>query len=188
MDHGSLTWLQNFKDPYGQLARWLQQLQEFDFEIVHCRGVKHQNADALSWRPSQQCQHPDSECDAGINTVVNDAVHVSQVPLVQPRLTSMATQMQGSEPDKSIREVQLTDATIGPVLRAKEEGKPPTAELTTASNHHTCQLVQQWDQLTIKDGVLYRNFKSNDGTKHTLQMIIPSQLQEKVLREVHGID
>ena len=110
---------------------------------------------------------------------------VSQVPLVQPRLTSMATQMQGSKPDKSIREVQLTDAMIGSVLRAKEQGKPPTAELTTASNHHTCQLVQQWDQLTIKDGVLYRNFESNVGTKHTLQMFIPSQLQEKVLREVH---
>ena len=34
-DHGSLTWLQNFKDPCGQLARWLEQIQEFDFEIVH---------------------------------------------------------------------------------------------------------------------------------------------------------
>ena len=27
-DHGSLTWLPNFKDPCGQLARWLEQLQE----------------------------------------------------------------------------------------------------------------------------------------------------------------
>jgi len=33
----------------------------------------------------------------------------------------MATQVQGSEPDESIREVQLTDPIIGPVLRAKEE-------------------------------------------------------------------
>ena len=75
---------------------------------------------------------------------------------------------------------------IRPVLRAKEEGKLPTAELTIASNHHTHQLVQQWDQLTIEDGIFYRNFESNGGTKHILQMIIPSQLQEKVLREVHG--
>ena len=82
--------------------------------------------------------------------------------------------------------MQLANPIIGPVLRAKEEGKPPTAELTTASNYHTRQLVQQWDQFTIKDGILYRNFESNDGTKHTLQMIVPLQLQEKVLREVHG--
>jgi len=98
----------------------------------------------------------------------------------------MATQAQGSEPDKSIREVQLADPTIGPVLRAKEEGTPPIAELTTASDHHSRQLVQQWDQLVIKDWILYRNFESSDGTKHNLQMIIPTQLQEKVLREVHG--
>ena len=47
-DHGSLTWLQNFRDPCGQPARWLEHLQEFKLEIVHRRGIKHQNADALS--------------------------------------------------------------------------------------------------------------------------------------------
>ena len=26
-DHASLTWLANFKEPIGQLARWLEQLQ-----------------------------------------------------------------------------------------------------------------------------------------------------------------
>ena len=28
-DHGSLTWLQLFKEPEGQLARWLEKLQEY---------------------------------------------------------------------------------------------------------------------------------------------------------------
>lgn len=37
-DHGSLLWLCNFKEPEGQLAQWLEQLEEFDFEIVHHRG------------------------------------------------------------------------------------------------------------------------------------------------------
>ena len=46
-DHDSLTWLRNFKEPEGQLVRWLEKLQEFDFEIVHRRGKKHSNADAL---------------------------------------------------------------------------------------------------------------------------------------------
>jgi len=47
-DHGSLTWLHNFKDPNGQLARWLEQLQELNFEVIHHKG---QNADALSRIP-----------------------------------------------------------------------------------------------------------------------------------------
>ena len=54
-DHGSLTWLKNFKEPEGQLARWLECLQEFDFTICHRRGRKHTNADALSRLLCQQC-------------------------------------------------------------------------------------------------------------------------------------
>ena len=54
-DHGSLVWLTNFKDPQGQLARWLEILQEFSFEVQHRRGSKHTNADALSRLPCSQC-------------------------------------------------------------------------------------------------------------------------------------
>ena len=34
-DHGALTWLQNFKSPEGQLAKWLEKLQEYQFTIDH---------------------------------------------------------------------------------------------------------------------------------------------------------
>ena len=34
-DHTSLTWLQNFREPEGQLARWLERLQEYDCARVH---------------------------------------------------------------------------------------------------------------------------------------------------------
>lgn len=47
-DHGSLTWLQRFKEPDGQIHRWLQQLSQFDMKIMHRPGRKHGNADALS--------------------------------------------------------------------------------------------------------------------------------------------
>ncbi|KAF8791695.1 Retrovirus-related Pol polyprotein like [Argiope bruennichi] len=32
-DHALLTWLLNFKNPEGQIARWIQRLQEYDMEI-----------------------------------------------------------------------------------------------------------------------------------------------------------
>ena len=47
-DHAALRWLLNFKCPEGQIARWLQELQEYDLIVEHTRGVKHSNADALS--------------------------------------------------------------------------------------------------------------------------------------------
>ena len=54
-DHASLTWLRNFKSPTGQLARWLEKLSEYQFNIVHRKGRKHCNADALSRLPCRQC-------------------------------------------------------------------------------------------------------------------------------------
>ena len=54
-DHGALKWLYCMRNPEAQVARWLEKLQEFDFEVIHRRGLKHINADALSRRPCTQC-------------------------------------------------------------------------------------------------------------------------------------
>ncbi|KAL7841346.1 hypothetical protein SRHO_G00250370 [Serrasalmus rhombeus] len=40
-----------FKEPEGQIARWITALQEFQFVIRHRAGRLHSNADALSRRP-----------------------------------------------------------------------------------------------------------------------------------------
>ncbi|GBM36622.1 Retrovirus-related Pol polyprotein from transposon 297 [Araneus ventricosus] len=53
-DHASLRWLLNFREPEGQIARWIQRLQEYDFEIQHRKGTSHGNADALSRRPCKE--------------------------------------------------------------------------------------------------------------------------------------
>ena len=34
-DHNSLKWLRNFRDPEGQVARWLKILAEYDFKVLH---------------------------------------------------------------------------------------------------------------------------------------------------------
>ena len=38
-DHAALTWLQNFKSLEGQLAQWLETLQDYQFNIVHRPGA-----------------------------------------------------------------------------------------------------------------------------------------------------
>ena len=50
-DHNSLRWLTSFKEPQGQLARWLEELSQYDMEIVHRPGKSHGNADSLSRMP-----------------------------------------------------------------------------------------------------------------------------------------
>ncbi len=98
-DHGSLTWLTNFKEPEGQLARWLERLQEFTFQTIHRPGKKHANADALSSRPCSQCGRDELQPSGEGVTVV--------APL------------QAHSPH-TLRKAQLDDPTIGPALRAME--------------------------------------------------------------------
>lgn len=52
-DHSSLRWIFNFKDPQGQLARWLEVLSQYHFTIEHREGKKHLNADAMSRIPAK---------------------------------------------------------------------------------------------------------------------------------------
>ena len=68
-DHGSLRWLYNFKEPEGQVARWLERLGCFDFEVEHRAGLKHSNADALSRYPCSQCGRTDEPIFGTSNTV-----------------------------------------------------------------------------------------------------------------------
>jgi hypothetical protein len=45
-DHGALRWLFKFKNPEGQIARWLETLATYDFNIEHRAGRIYSNADA----------------------------------------------------------------------------------------------------------------------------------------------
>jgi len=129
-DHSSLIWLRNFKEPESQLARWLEQLEEFDFQIVHRKGNLHSNADALSRFPSHQ--------DAMV--MIDQVVHMVAVTSLLPAYTT-----------QDLRKCQLEDDLVGSFLRAKEAGKQPHSGQGEPSWRKMAQL---WDQLLIKDGAL----------------------------------
>ena len=54
-DHGALRWLLNFKNPEGQLARWLEVITQYQLTLEHRAGRIHSNADGMSRRPCRQC-------------------------------------------------------------------------------------------------------------------------------------
>ena len=115
-DHWSLNWLCNFKNPENQLARWLERMQEYDFDIVHRPSRKHGNADALSRVPCKQCgreSHAESEES-------NAAIATVRPPQeVIPGLSQ-----------RDLREAQLADPNLGEILKAEEAGKD------TPRGHH----------------------------------------------------
>ena len=90
-DHSGLKWLQTLKDPEGQLARWLEQLQEYEFEIIHRAGKRHSNADAMSRRPPcSQCNRNDcvqNNTERSMGEIQQQSMNVLQdedIPPVTP--------------------------------------------------------------------------------------------------------
>jgi hypothetical protein len=59
----------NFKNPEGQLARWLEVLGTYNFNIKHRAGLKHGNADGLSRRPCGDCTHCDKRDENEIRLI-----------------------------------------------------------------------------------------------------------------------
>ena len=64
----------NFKEPEGQVARWLETLAEYDFKIEHRSGKQHLNADALSRREESS---PTSEDTAQLATLTSRSGQIS---------------------------------------------------------------------------------------------------------------
>ena len=166
-DHGSLMWLQNFREPEGQLARWLERLQELDFEIIHRKGRKHTNADALSRLPCPQCGRDRHDTPDPLHNIAVTSLQVPQIPGVP-----------------SVREEQLADSIMGMILRGKEAGLKPTIDGKCMSRA-TRRLLQIWDQLTVCDGVLCRRFEATDGRSYVIQLLVPRSLREEVLTDLH---
>ena len=119
-DHGALTWLQHFKSPEGQLARWLEKLarwleklQAYQFSIINRPGHQHNNPDALSRVPCQQCERSDTQSV----TTVTSANTVGGFTLEEMRI------------------LQLDDTIIGKLLRAKETNYKPTDAYTKSQGN-----------------------------------------------------
>ncbi|VDK47488.1 unnamed protein product [Taenia asiatica] len=51
MDHQALTWLRTMKEIERSVARWYEELQQYDFTAQYRKGTIHSNAGALSRRP-----------------------------------------------------------------------------------------------------------------------------------------
>ena len=67
-DHRALTYLYSFKEPDGLLARWMEKLGQFDFEIKHEAGKRIPHADCLSRAPQTEDQVKDCNQVNQINT------------------------------------------------------------------------------------------------------------------------
>jgi len=86
---------------------------------------------------------------------------------------------------QQLRDMQLADDCIAQILNAKEQEEKPSTDFVKSQSTSFRHLLQQWEQLTICDGVPYHLF-THPSVDHTrLQLIVPTLLREKILREMH---
>ncbi|GBM41568.1 hypothetical protein AVEN_100601-1 [Araneus ventricosus] len=164
----------NFKEPEGQIARWIQRLQEYDFEIQHRKGTSHGNADALSRRPcTESCKHC-TNAEKKFGMEIDISVKVLTTISVDPWSSC------------EIQKARLEDPNIKPILEKKlySADRPSWQEIAPESPA-TKRYWALWDSLHLKDGVLYRRWESDNGSSCGWQLIFPKSRIPEVLRETH---
>ena len=48
------------------------------------------------------------------------------------------------------------------------------------------RLIQLWNQLRLKDGILWWEFEDEQGSSSTLQLVVPRKYREQIAMELHA--
>jgi len=172
-DHSALRWLRNMPDPVGQQARWLEILEEFQFDIEHRPGRRHCNADGLSRRPCRQC------------TVEDESIDVNRI-VIQPSSDQGTAEPGGSWSPDQLRKDYADDFQLSTFHQLFEQNTEQVPWNTIVGlDRVTKGLWNQWERIAMVDGVLYRDWESADGLQHRWQLIPPKSIQQELIKGCH---
>ncbi|KRX76089.1 Transposon Tf2-9 polyprotein [Trichinella sp. T6] len=158
-DHNSLRWLRNCREPEGQVARWLEQLAEYQFDVVHRPGKQHGNADALSRQSCKQCGMG-SPCQA----ISLNAISCGRENMIK----------QWQEDDPEIQQV------IKWLSTNSWPDKAPEGSRILKS------LWAQRRRMKMTNGVLTREWEALGTNKKTMLPVIPRARVPEVLDLIHS--
>lgn len=79
--------------------------------------------------------------------------------------------------------MQAEDSCYGEISRAKEQSQQPSPECAKGQSIAYCQFLQQWEQLVVHNGVLWRYYAQPQEEQSWLQLVVPRELQEVFLTE-----
>ena len=213
-DHNSLTWLMSFKNIEGQLARWMEQLSQFDMSVVHRPGKYHINADALSPIPDPLEYCPDYRagtmlsrlpCYSQLNpckfctraeatwTHFEDDVD-NVVPLTVRKIKvknsdeHTADIVQFGLPQytqEELRQEQADDVDLGVVIKWLESEELPSQLDLSLSSPAIRHYWLMRDQIVFRHNVMF--YRWEDYSAACYLLIVPYVLREEVLCMNHDV-
>ncbi|KAJ8037468.1 hypothetical protein HOLleu_18285 [Holothuria leucospilota] len=191
-DHGALRWLLNFKNPEGQVARWIEILNTYDMGIRHRPGRSHGNADALSRRPCGDCAYcirqeekedrtAETRNELAANSPKCCTLDTQEVKDVTKESKSWMEQWSLQE----LRQMQVSDPEIQPIIAWKEQSTmKPAWEVVAGMSNAIRNYWLKWGELALWEGVLYRKFQADEGVIWW-QLVVPKSIRVKILQQVH---
>ena len=171
----------------GMLARWISVLNTlYDFSIIHPKGMNHGNVDGLSRR---SCTN--AECaDCGV-ALQHGCEHKSLSPKIQAAaVRSLEFESKPNWMDvwslKQIRKWQVADDEINNILYFKSVSQyPPTSPEVVGKEFRS--YLNQWDLLSVENGVLYRHWYEHDSDCESRVFVAPKQLRRELFHHLHEL-
>ena len=209
-DHNSLAWLMRFRGIQGQLARWIEELSQFDMQILHRQGRKHSNADALSRIPDllEPCDCYRAGTDlknlkcggcpyctrahhqwSRFDEEVDDVVPLSfRTPAVAIQMLQLDHWLPAGYTIDQIVTAQRDDANLELLLDFLESGEEPTEYFLMLASAETKAYWLSKEQFILRDGVLLYRYVSDDPFEpETYKLVVPESLRQDILELAHDV-
>ncbi|UYV73248.1 K02A2.6-like [Cordylochernes scorpioides] len=136
-------------------------------------GRQNDNADALSRRP---CVPQSGHCARTESRFCVRQVTVQESNEVEKQHWT----------GQALRNAQREDRDLLPVINWKESGERPSWEDVTSHTPKTKSLWFLCNSLTLRDGVLYRKWESEDGKHESWKLVLPRSHVPLALQEMHS--
>ena len=172
----------SFKEPEGQVARWLQALSEYEYVIIHRAGKDHGNADGLSRQSCKQC----GQIEVDVNATVGRSVGGPKDKKRMKESSRINVITMSPEWEVSIiAEKQRNDPDIGPIYRALELQKQPTADDIVSWPRVAKKYAVDWPRLVLEEGVAKRIWYGDNGEEESRQILVPRIMVSEILTAAH---
>jgi len=87
---------------------------------------------------------------------------------------------------QDLKQFQLDDEVLRPLLKAVEGKQRPPPSTTQGKSREFHLLLQKWNQLYTRDGLLFRRYEYCHGEEKWAQLVVPLALQKEILHDLHS--
>lgn len=199
-DNNPLSYLQTTAKLGATEMRWQAELAQFNFTIKYKPGKNNSNADALSRKTDHgeevhRLEEISTKVPTENNKIEGSLTLVPQLlrsrmeeVIVIERIQSNPTNTEATATISSISPIEMARLQQADTVTSKlasywKRGHPPTVRQMRKETDAVRKLLRQWDKLSCKEDVLYRNITISG--KITAQLILPEILKDQVLKALH---